>query len=35
MVTNNNTVALTYIIPAGKTVHVIYDGVDHHVIPLD
>lgn len=35
MVTNNNTSVLSYVIPVGKTVHVIYDGIDHHVIPLD
>jgi hypothetical protein len=35
MITNNGTNALTYVIPAGKTVQVIFDGTDHHVIVLD
>lgn len=35
MVTNNGLTVLNYTIPASKTVHIVYDGVDHHVIPLD
>jgi hypothetical protein len=35
MTTGNGTNTLTYVIPAGKTVQVIFDGTDHHVIALD
>lgn len=35
MVTNNNTSVLNYTIQPTKSVQIIYDGIDHHVIGLD
>lgn len=35
MLTNNGLASLSYIIPAGKTIQIIFDGTDHHVIALD
>ncbi len=35
MVTNNGTSALTYALNPSKTIQVIFDGEDHHIIALD
>jgi hypothetical protein len=35
MVTNNNTSTLTHVLNPSKTVQIIYDGIDHHVIALN
>jgi hypothetical protein len=35
MLTNDGLAPLSYTIPAGKTIQIIFDGTDHHVIALD
>lgn len=35
MVTNNGTSVLTYVLNPSKSIQVIYDGTDHHIIALD
>lgn len=35
MLTGNGLTPYTYVIQPEKTVHLVFDGVDHHIIPLD
>lgn len=35
MLTNNGTSVLTYVLNPSKSIQVIYDGTDHHIIALD